>query len=79
MTGSSLTEFRFRLAIPADDYLAYYQGAAQNVVVEMASGQRLQFPAEALRPFVSHDGVYGEFVLRVDANHKLQSVERVGD
>lgn len=74
-----MTEYRFHLAIPADDYLAYYEGAAQQVVVTLANGQRLQFPAESLRPFVSHGGVYGEFVLRVDANHKLQSLERVGD
>ena len=74
-----MTEYRFHLAISADDYLAYYQGAAQHVVVELASGQRLQFPAESLRPFVSHGGVHGEFVLRVDANNKLQALARVDD
>lgn len=49
------------------------------VVITLANGQRLQFPAESLRPFVTHDGVHGEFVLRVDANNKLQTIERVGD
>lgn len=73
-----MTEYRFHLAIPAEEYLAYYEGAAQQVVVTLASGQRLQFPADSLRPFVSHDGVHGEFVLRVDANNKLQALERVG-
>jgi hypothetical protein len=73
-----MTEYRFQLAIPAEKYLAYYEGAAQQVVVTLASGQRLQFPADSLRPFVSHDGVYGEFVLRVDANNKLLALERVG-
>lgn len=72
-----MTEYRFHLAIPAEDYLAYYEGAAQQVVVTLATGQRLQLPADSLRPFVSHDGVHGEFVLRVDANNKLQALERV--
>jgi hypothetical protein len=74
-----MTEYRFHLAIPAEDYLAYYEGAAQQVVVTLATGQRLQFPADSLRPFVSHDGVHGEFVLRVDANNKLQALERLAD
>jgi hypothetical protein len=74
-----MPEFRFRLAISAEEYLAYYEGTAQAVVVTLANGQSLQFPAESLRSFVTREGVHGEFVLRVDANHKLQALERVGD
>jgi hypothetical protein len=74
-----MTEYRFHLAIPADQYLAYYEGAAQQVVVTLANRRHLQFPADALRPFVSREGVYGEFVLSVDANNKLQSLKKVGD
>lgn len=73
-----MREYRFRLAIPAEQYLAYYEGSAREVVVTLANGQRLQFPADSLRAFVSREGVYGEFVLRVDGNNKLQAIERVG-
>lgn len=72
-----MNEYRFRLAISAEEYLAYYEGAARDVVVTLANGQNLQFPAAALRSVVTHDGVYGEFVLRVNANNKLQGLERV--
>jgi Protein of unknown function (DUF2835) len=74
-----MTEYRFRLAISAEQCLAYYEGAARAVVVTLADGQNLQFPAESLRPFITRDGVHGAFVLRVDANNKLQAIERVGD
>ncbi len=74
-----MPEYRFRLAISAQKYLAYYEGAVHAVVVTLANGQHLQFPAESLRSFVSREGVYGEFVLRVDDNNKLQSIGRVGD
>jgi predicted transcriptional regulator len=74
-----MSEYRFRLAISAQEYLAYYEGAARAVVVTLGSGQRLQFPAEFLRRFVSREGVHGTFVLRVDVNNKLQAIERVGD
>jgi len=74
-----MSEFRFRLNISAEKYLAYYEGAVHAVVVTLANGQNLQFPAESLRPFVTREGVHGEFILRVDANHKLQALERMGD
>ena len=74
-----MCEYRFRLSIPAHEYMIHYQGAAQSVVVDLAGGLRVQFPAVNLRPFVTHDGVQGEFILRVDAQNKLQSLERVGD
>lgn len=74
-----MTEYRFRLAIPAEKYLAYYAGAVRQVVVTLANGQTLQFPADNLRAFVTREGVHGEFVLRVDARNKLQGLERVGD
>ena len=74
-----MSEYRFRLAISADEYLAYYQGAAKQVLVTMVDGRRLQLPALNLRKFVTHEGIYGSFVLRVDAGNKIQAIERVGD
>ena len=76
---TSMREYHFRIAISAERYLAHYQGLVRGVVVTLADGTRLEFPAENLRPFVTHDGIYGQFVLRVDANNKLQSLQRVGD
>ena len=73
-----MREFRFRLSIPTTEYLAHYQGAASVVVVTLATGQHLQFPASALRRHVSHSGIHGEFVLRIDDNNKLQALERIG-
>ena len=74
-----MIEYRFRLAIPAEKYLAYYEGTVRQVVVTLANGQILQFPADNLRPFVTREGIQGEFVLRVDARNKLQAIERVGE
>ena len=70
--------YRFRLSLSASEYLAYYQGAARDVVVRSHEGPVVQFPADALRRFVTRDGVHGEFVLRVDARNKLQGIDRVG-
>jgi hypothetical protein len=74
-----MREFHFRLNIPAHEYLAYYQGAAREVLATSAEGVRVRFPASALRPFVTHGGVSGAFVLRIGADNKLQALEKVGD
>lgn len=60
-------EVVFRLAIPADTWLAYYRGAARDVVARAEDGRTVRFPARLLRPFVGHDGVHGAFRLRYDA------------
>ena len=74
-----MPEYRFRLAISSTEYLAHYQGLAKQVVVTLASGLNVQFPASALRVHVTHSGIRGEFVLRVDENNRLQGLERIGD
>lgn len=69
---------RFKLAIPAADYLRYYQGVARNVSVTSHEGQRIEFPAERLRPYVTHAGVQGEFELTFDTQHKFVALRRIG-
>jgi len=70
---------RFFLDISSERYLAYYQGAAQKVIATGSDGRRIAFPASRLRPFVTLDGVRGEFLLRYDHEHRFHSLERIGD
>lgn len=70
---------RFRLALRADEYLAYYRGSAREVVVRAEDGRRVRFPANVLQPFVTHDGVHGRFELQFDAQHKLLGLQRLED
>jgi len=72
-----VAEFRFSLKITRQDYLRYYQGNARTVLVHTHDGRRVQFPASALRPFVSHEGIEGEFILTINDQHKLQGLRRL--
>lgn len=74
---SAAHSVRFRLDISPEDYLAYYQGAARDVVVRAEDGRRIRFPAGALQRFVTHQGVHGRFELRFDAGHKLLGLWRL--
>jgi len=68
---------RFQLALPAEEFLSYYQGKAQNVVVESIDNKTIQFPASAIRQFLSHEGIYGLFEIQFDENNKLIEIIRI--
>lgn len=64
------------LDIPSEELLRYYRGAASAVVARDQYGRRVQFPAAALRPFVTTAGVRGRFVLEVGDDHRLRDIRR---
>ncbi|MBV1930290.1 MAG: DUF2835 domain-containing protein [Porticoccaceae bacterium] len=66
----------FTLNISSQEYLAYYQGKASQVRIKDGSRITL-FPAEGLRPFVTHTGIHGRFKLIYDKNNKFVSLEKV--
>lgn len=76
MTARAL---RFRLAIAAEEYLAYYRREAGEVVTRTLDGKMLQFPAAALQRHVTRDGIYGLFEIVFDERNKLVSLERLDD
>ncbi len=65
---------RLQLSIPAHHYLAYYRGDVDTVVARASDGRIVRFPAGVLRPLLTHDGIDGEFLLRIDENDKFVSL-----
>jgi hypothetical protein len=72
-----MNEVRFRIAITAQEYLKYYQGRVDSVVVAASNGQKIQLPAGALVKFLDHKGIKGCFRVLFDNNNKLIRLERV--
>ncbi|MCB1789552.1 MAG: DUF2835 domain-containing protein [Gammaproteobacteria bacterium] len=70
---------QLRLAIPAHEYLAYYRNEAGEVIARALDGRSVAFPASSLRPYVSHEGVYGMFEICFDGQNRLVRVTRLGD
>jgi len=65
------------LHIPPAELLRYYRGSASSISAVDRHGRRLQFPASALRPFVTRDGIRGTFVLQAGAGNRLERVQRM--
>lgn len=70
---------RFRLHIPPDELARFYQGAASSVIARAEDGRNVQFPANALRPFVTRSGVHGRFELELGAGQRLRALRRISD
>lgn len=68
----------FSLAISSEKYLQYYRGAAKAVIVQSEDGRKIQFPASALQPFITANGINGRFRLLFDKNHKFLKLEKLG-
>lgn len=72
-----MAEIKFTLNIPAHKYKYYYEGAAHHVVATSVDGRNIQFPAHVLRPFVTHNGVAGVFVIHYDEHNRFVGIEKV--
>jgi hypothetical protein len=70
--------YRFRLNISSNDYLRFYQAASKFVQARTEQGLLIKFPAEHLRPHVSHDGIQGLFELESSEQGKFIALRRIG-
>lgn len=68
---------RFRLAIEAEKYLAYYQGIARDIVARSEDNRNIKFPADAIRNFLTHEGIFGLFEIQFDENNKLIKIIQI--
>ena len=75
-SSGTIHSIRVRLNISADKYKAFYQGRVQSVQAQSLDGRSIRFPANALRQFLTVDGIQGEFEIQVDENNKLIGVSR---
>ncbi|MCF8209052.1 MAG: DUF2835 domain-containing protein [Rhodoferax sp.] len=72
-----MKRFEFRLDISSHRYLNYYRGTVRQVVVGCTSGVSVQFPASFLTPFITTNGIHGDFVLTCDDDFKGSELRRL--
>lgn len=68
-------KYFFSISITQAEFLPYYQGTVQNVVVTTTQGIKVQFPAMHLRKYLTSQGVRGHFCLTTK-NNKFVSIEK---
>ena len=72
------TQFiRFKLGISTDKFLAVYKGHAKNISTIALDGRRVEFPAEKIRQFLTHDGIYGVFEMEISKDNRFLAIKRL--
>jgi Protein of unknown function (DUF2835) len=69
---------RFKLSLSSEQFLRVYQGIAKNVTARTDDGQVIKFPAQHIKPFLTHDGIYGYFEMTFSPEHKFIGIKRLG-
>lgn len=68
-------KYYFSINISSQDFLPYYQGSIQNVVVTTTQGVKVQFPAMHLRKYLTTSGIDGYFCMETMQNKFLSLVK----
>ena len=74
---SASHQYVINLSLTRDQLESFYAGHVNQVWARDVRGVAIQFPLQALRPYVTHSGVRGRFRLRVTAEHRLKSLELI--
>ena len=69
--------FTVNLRISSEDFVAYYKGAAKRVSAKDQSGKVIEFPAFVLRPYLTSQGIEGQFQIKCDEQNRFIAIERI--
>jgi len=70
---------RFQLGINADQFLRVYKGSAKNISVRADDGRLIKFPAQNIKQFLTHDGIYGHFEMELTSEHKFVAIKKLNN
>lgn len=65
------------LHIPKDEWLKIYRGQTNLVYAVSRDGRSLQFPANILSRYTTHDGILGSFEIHFDSSGKFKSITKL--
>jgi len=68
---------QFHLSLSYDEFSAVYKGHAQHVITHSIDGRRVRFPADILKPYLTHSGIQGTFTIHFNENNKFKFLEKV--
>lgn len=69
-------KYYFFMDLSHAEFLPFYQGLTQTMVVISTEGQRVQFPAMHMRKHLTPTGIKGFFCMTTQ-NNKFLSLEKI--
>lgn len=65
------------LHVPIDEMVKNYAEEATRVFAWTHDGKKVAFPAQSLKPFMTHEGVHGRFKIQCNDQGKLHSIKKL--
>ena len=65
------------LKIYPEEFQRLYEGNVRDVSARSIEGLKVRFPANILRPYVTHAGVIGTFAIHFSDENKFHSIEKI--
>jgi predicted flavoprotein YhiN len=65
------------LKISPEEFQRLYEGHVKEVSARSSDGRQVRFPANILRPFVTHFGVSGTFAIHFSEDKRFHSIEKI--
>lgn len=70
-------EFYFTIYISYKQFSSYYQGYSDSVALTDVKGRHLQINAKYFRPFLTLNGIKGQFRLELDSKGGYKSLTKL--
>jgi hypothetical protein len=64
------------LSISNEEFSRLYRGEARDVICTANDGRTVQFPANKLRRFLTHNGIHGNFKIYFSEQHRFLRIEK---
>ena len=72
-----MKQFSLSLQLTPRQVEEYYRGRAQQVVAEAADGRIIQLPIKVLHPFISKQGIQGDFLITTDDDNRFVKITSI--
>tara|TARA_R110002072_G_scaffold1598_7_gene13656 strand:- start:16096 stop:16317 length:222 start_codon:yes stop_codon:yes gene_type:complete len=63
------------ISLPREQYLQVYQSYIRQVKAVARDGKTVRFPISVLKPYLTHQGIFGTFRLSFDDQNKFVAIE----
>ena len=72
-----MTRYRFAISVSTEEWLSFYEGAIQNIIVRTFHGLRISIPARNFLPFVTYSGIQGTFDITFNDQNRIVQLVKI--
>lgn len=72
-----MNQYIFNLRLSYEQFLPIYQGSVDKIIVRDTSGRTIELSAVHFKPYLTPEGINGQFKLLTSSSGKFHSLVRI--